>query len=65
MTSVVRSGFISSLKKELGGLLPTSINIPIEKTLKVQDFQFNPKYIRITPNRGLLISAELKDEGTI
>jgi hypothetical protein len=61
MTRIVKGGFISALRKELSNLLPGSVNLPIGQTLQVQDFEFSPSHIRITPNHGLFISAELKD----
>jgi hypothetical protein len=65
MTSFVRKGFLESVRKEFQRILQPTILIPIGRTLQVQDFEFHPRFVRITPNRGLLISADLTDEGRL
>ncbi len=65
MTSFVKKSFMESVRKEFQRILQPSILIPIGRTLMVQDFEFHPKFVRITPNKGLLISADLTDEGSL
>jgi hypothetical protein len=65
MTSIVKKGFMASVRRELLDIIKPSILIPIGQTLQVQNFEFHPKFVRITPNRGLLISADLTDEGKL
>ncbi len=63
MTNVVRKSFMSILKQEFESMLPKAMVIPVNRAITVRDFSFKPKTIKITPNRGLLLSGDLKDEG--
>jgi hypothetical protein len=63
MTNVVRKSFMGTLKQEFESMLPKSMLIPVNRQITVRDFSFKPKTVKITPNRGLLISGDLRDEG--
>jgi hypothetical protein len=63
MTNVVRKSFMNTLRQEFEAMLPKAMVIPVNRAITVRDFAFKPKTIKITPNRGLLISGDLKDEG--
>ncbi len=63
MTNVVRKSFMNTLKQEFESMLPKTMVIPVNGPITVRDFSFKPKTVRITPNHGLLISGDLKDEG--
>jgi hypothetical protein len=65
MTAFVKKSFMASVQNEFQRILQPSILIPIGRTLRVQDFEFHPSFVRITPNKGLLISADLIDEGSL
>ena len=62
MTSFVRESFMKSVHAEFKKILPEKLVIPVNKDMAVRDFSFSPKTVKITPNRGLLISGLLRDE---
>jgi hypothetical protein len=62
MTSLVRESFMKSVHSEFKKILPEKLIIPVNKDMTVRDFSFSPKTVKITPNRGLLISGLLRDE---
>jgi hypothetical protein len=62
MTSFVRESFMKSVHAEFKKILPEKLIIPVNKDMAVRDFSFSPKTVKITPNRGLLISGLLRDE---
>ncbi|MBU6154959.1 MAG: hypothetical protein KGP28_11705 [Bdellovibrionales bacterium] len=63
MTSVVKTSFMKTIRQEFQAMLPATMVIPMSRPITVRDFAFKPKTVRITPNHGLLISGDLKDEG--
>ena len=63
MTSVVKTSFMRTVRQEFESMLPAKFSIPVSRAITVRDFSFLPKTVKITPNRGLMISGNLKDEG--
>ena len=63
MTSVVKSGFIESVRKEVEGLLPQKLTLPLGEKISVRDFTFTAGHVKVTPNHGLLLTGKLRDEG--
>ena len=65
MTKLVKTKFLKTvaakIKEKLSPQIPTEIKIPLASITNIKGYKLNPKKALITPNRGLLFTAELKD----
>ena len=61
MTKTVKKSFLESVKESFVTSIPEHIEIPLGSGVKVKGFSFYPHRVLVTPNRGLLMTAEMKD----
>ena len=61
MVGWVKKGLLESVKDSIAPSIPPLLEIPLGTGVSVKGFNFIPKKILITPNRGLMITSEMKD----
>ncbi|MBS1957916.1 MAG: hypothetical protein JST80_00445 [Bdellovibrionales bacterium] len=61
LTKIVKNGFMESIEDTFKDLVPAEVRIPVPDSVPVQGIQMPLRRVQISPNHGLIFTAEVPE----